>query len=416
MISKGKRQEGQPIFVQGDLTQKLERVPFLTRTFKEDWIQQLIHKQPNILPIDEIESNFAPLIPIGREISTSVGFIDNLYISPQGYLTIVETKLWRNPEARREVVGQILDYAKELSKWTYDDLDTAVKTYNKHFNSNSDGLLATIRRFEPGDENDEQYFIDSISRNLDRGRFLLLIVGDGIRESVEDMVEYLNQTPQLFFTLSLIELQVYKFSKEKDHYIVIPQIIMRTKEITRAIIKFESSKPESLRVNINTDLSLLAGDNVKNVSKRFTITAEDYFEQLLHNTDNDQVEFVKQIIEDSEKRGYNIDWGQGSFVVKSYDPAGSGIKITLFVVDKKGMVFIGWTAQQLERLGLPLEISYSYAKDTATLFKNCGIHPKSKNSWNKNQTLPDLKLVYAQFMERVDKFVNDIAANEGNNP
>lgn len=416
MISKGKRQEGQPIFAKGDSTQKLERVPFLTRTFKEDWIQQLIHKQPSILPVDDIDSNFAPLIPIGREISTSVGYIDNLYISPGGYITIVETKLWRNPEARREVVGQILDYAKELSKWTYNDLDKAVKAYNKHFNSNSDGLLATIRRYEPIDETDEQYFIDSISKNLFRGRFLLLIVGDGIRESIEDMVEYLNQTPQLFFTLSLIELQVYRFSQEKDNYIVIPQIIMRTKEITRAVIRVESSKSENVSVNIDTDLSLLTGESVKSVSKRYTITAEDYFEQLLHNTDNDQVEFVKQIIADSEKRGYFIDWGQGSFVVKSFDPAGSGIKITLFVVDKKGVVYIGWTAQQLEKLGLPLEISHSYATDTAKLFKNCGIHPKSKNSWNKNQTLSDLKLVYGKFMERVDRFVADIAASEEHNP
>jgi len=82
------------------------------------------------------------------------------------------------------------------------------------------------------------------------------------------------------------------------HYIVIPQIILRTKEITRAIIRVESSKSENLRENIDTDLSLLTGDNVENVSKQFTITAEDYFEQLLHNTDNDQVEFVKQIISD----------------------------------------------------------------------------------------------------------------------
>jgi hypothetical protein len=35
MLNNGKRQEGQPIFVQGDSTQKLDRIPFLVRTFKE---------------------------------------------------------------------------------------------------------------------------------------------------------------------------------------------------------------------------------------------------------------------------------------------------------------------------------------------------------------------------------------------
>ncbi len=34
---------------------------------------------------------------------------------------LVEAKLWRNPEARRKVIGQILDYAKELSRWNYED-------------------------------------------------------------------------------------------------------------------------------------------------------------------------------------------------------------------------------------------------------------------------------------------------------
>ncbi len=43
-------------------------------------------------------------------------------VYPRGYLTIVETKLWRNPEARREVVGQIVDYAKELSTWDVEEL------------------------------------------------------------------------------------------------------------------------------------------------------------------------------------------------------------------------------------------------------------------------------------------------------
>jgi hypothetical protein len=56
------------------------------------------------------------------EISTAAGPIDVVYITPQGRLVIIETKLWRNPEARRKVVGQILDYAKELKGWTYSDL------------------------------------------------------------------------------------------------------------------------------------------------------------------------------------------------------------------------------------------------------------------------------------------------------
>jgi hypothetical protein len=406
MITKGNRREGQPVFVQGELTRKLERVPFFAKTFREDWIQQLIHNQPHILPVDEIEGNFAPLIPIGREISTPAGNIDGLFISTEGYLTIVETKLWRNPEARREVVGQILDYAKELNKWTFTELDNAVRKYNRQYNANAEGILDTIRRFEPIDESDETFLIDSISRNLKRGRFLLLIVGDGIRESVEDMVEYLSQSPQLYFTLALIELQVYRF--EKDSFIVMPQIVTRTKEITRAIIKVEGGVSENVSIKVETDLGTETA-RTKGAPKRFTITEEDYFEQLLHNTDEQQVNFAKQIILDCEQRGYFIDWKQGSFVVKLIDPNGSGVKITLFIVDKYGMVYLGYAAQQLEKIGLPLDISYTYAADTAKLFMNLSVHHKYKNTWAKNQSLTNLRSVYEPFMERVGRFASGVA-------
>lgn len=60
----------------------------------------------------------------------AVGFIDNLYISPAGEVTVVEAKLWRNPEARRKVVGQILDYAAALASMSYEDLEDAVRDAN----------------------------------------------------------------------------------------------------------------------------------------------------------------------------------------------------------------------------------------------------------------------------------------------
>lgn len=277
MITKGNRRNGQPVVIQNNVAQKLVRLPLDGKDFNEEWIQKLIYNHPAILPISEIEPSFSPLIPVGREISTSAEFLDNLYISPDGYLTIVETKLWRNPEARQEVVGQIIDYAKELSKWSFAELDKAVSSFNRIYNNYSDGVLATIRKIAD-DEIDEQVFIDNISRNLKRGRFLLLIVGDGIRESVEEMIDYLSQSPQLHFTLALIELQVFKLDENGSSLIVIPQVVTRTKEITRAIVRIEGLYSADVKVNIETDLGI---ENKKpSTQTRLTITAEDYFEQL----------------------------------------------------------------------------------------------------------------------------------------
>jgi hypothetical protein len=404
MITRGQRREGQPLLIQSGSPVKLDRVPFVEKSFREHWIQELIHKQPSILPIDEIDSGFAPLIPIGREISTPVGSIDNLFVSPEGYLTIVETKLWRNPEARREVVGQILDYAKELNKWTFTDLNNAVIAYN----GNKEGIVESIRKFEHLDETEVQYLIDNISKNLKRGRFLLLIVGDGIRESVEDMVEYLNQTPQLFFTLALIELQVFKVPKDKDSFLVIPQVVTRTKEITRAIFRVEGAQSQNLKITIDADLESDDTKKSRNSNKRFTITADDFFEQLERNTDKKTVQATKAIIAECEEKGYYIHWGQGSVVVKLPDPEGSGIKITLFVIDKRGTVVLGWSAGQIDRLGVPKEISYKFSADTAKLFPNIKPSPKYPEGWVRAAQLTDMIKVSDRFIECVDSFVAGI--------
>jgi hypothetical protein len=408
MISKGQRQQGQPVITKNGAISRLQRVPFQEKSFSEQWIQDMLFQNPLLLPIDEIDPSFSPLIPLGREISTPAGSIDNLFITPEGNITIVETKLWRNPEARREVVGQILDYAKELNKWTFTELNEAIKVNSKI--GNNLGIIDIIRSHESIDEGDEQYLIDSISKNLKRGRFLLLIVGDGIRESVEDMVEYLNQTPQLFFTLALVELQVFRFSEsESKDYLIIPQVVTRTKEIVRAIFRVEGAESESLKINIETDLLSNDDNQGKQSSKRFRISTDDYFEQLEQYTDKTSVNFVEKVIKECEEHGYYISWGQGSIVIKLNDPDGSGIKITLFVIDKRGTVYLGWSAGQLERLGLKKELAYQFASNTAKLLPKMTTHPKFPHSWMKPASLNDFIKIYPSFMECVDAFVNSIS-------
>ncbi len=407
MTTKGARRGGQPLLFQNDKATSLIRVALDSRTFKENWIQNLIQNNPDILPIREIEPVFSPAISIGREVMTSVGYIDNLFISPDGYLTIVETKLWRNPEARREVVGQILDYAKELSKWTFTDLDKSVVAYNQLCNNNGDGLLATVRKSYELDEADEQYFIDNISKNLKQGRFLLLIVGDGIRESVEDMVEYLSQTPQLYFTLALVELQVFKLHETDNSLIILPQLITRTREITRAIVRIEVNNSADLKVSIETDLSTESNMQAS-TTKRLSISAQDYFEQLEKNKGKNIAEFAGQIIKDSEKLGLYIEWNSGSFSVKLPDPQGSGIKITIINIDRVGLFYLGYSKGAVEKLGLPIELSCDFAADTAAMLPGIKQNSDKKYVWNKYSTLTDLAPAYDKFLLRVKKYIDDI--------
>ena len=114
--------------------------------------------------------------------------------------------------------------------------------------------MDSVRQIEDVEETEEQAIVDTISRNLQLGQFLLLVVGDGIRESVEAMADYLQQTPQLHFTLALVELQVYELNEENKPLLVIPQIIARTKEITRAVVRVEAKEIQSIRVEVDTEI------------------------------------------------------------------------------------------------------------------------------------------------------------------
>ncbi|HFG0578674.1 TPA: hypothetical protein ACGFUY_002536, partial [Flavobacterium psychrophilum] len=403
MINKGNRQQGTPYFISETNSFQLERIPLNEKHFQENWLQKIIHRNPQILPIDDIESGFAPLISLGREISTSVGYIDNLYISPNGYLTIVETKLWRNPEAKREVVGQIIDYAKELTNWNFTKLNDGVKNSSQLYNNNSKGIIELIKDFENIEEHEEYKIIDNIERNLKRGRFLLLIVGDGIRESVEEMVDFLSNTPQIQFTLGLVELQFYKNPNVEGELIAIPNLITRTREITRAIVKIENSTTGN--VTIETDF---IEEKVKPITVRTTITEDDFFEQLQQNTDYESAEFAKHILATVKEKGYFVEWRQGAFVAKILDPNGSGSKITLFVTDRKGLFYLMQSGDQLKRLGMSNEISLVYAKNTSELVKGLFPHPNHSDCWNKYATIKEIKPVFAEFMNEVDNYVENI--------
>ena len=403
MITTGHRQQGTPYFISETKSFQLERIPLNEKHFQENWLQKIIHKNPQILPIDDIESGFAPLISLGREISTSVGYIDNLYISPNGYLTIVETKLWRNPEAKREVVGQIIDYAKELTNWNFTKLNDGVKNSSQLYNNNSKGIIELIKDFENIEEHEEYKIIDNIERNLKRGRFLLLIVGDGIRESVEEMVDFLSNTPQIQFTLGLVELQFYKNPNLEGELIAIPNLITRTREITRAIVKIENSTNGN--VTIETDF---IEEKVKPITARTTITEDDFFEQLQQNTDYESAEFAKHILATVKEKGYFVEWRQGAFVAKILDPNGSGSKITLFVTDRKGLFYLMQSGDQLKRLGMSNDISIKKKKNTSQLVKGLFPHPNHPDCWNKYATIKEIKPVFAEFMNEVDNYVENI--------
>ena len=119
-------------------------------------------------------------MPVCCELNRPAGPLDILYVTKQGKLVITEVKLWRNPEARRKVVAQVIDYAKELNNWDYEDLQREISRRAEQ----KGNVLYKLAKAKWNDL-EESAFVDSVSRSLKKGDFLLLIIGDGIQEGTE---------------------------------------------------------------------------------------------------------------------------------------------------------------------------------------------------------------------------------------
>jgi hypothetical protein len=291
----------------GEVT-PLEKVVFSAKErsdgsplYDEDWIQNLIFKYPNLLPVQDLEPAFFPLYPVCRELRTPAGPLDNLFVSENGGLVLVECKLWRNPESRREVIGQALDYAKEFSRWSYEDLVDAVRDTTKF---QGDGIQEAVRQ---GNEDlDEAAFIDAVTKNLRRGRFLVLIVGDGIREGVEEITKFLQRHVGLDFTFGLVELSVFKVTG-KDEYFVQPRILANSCTIERAVIRVD----EKGVVSVNQPVAE-SKDVGARPDKRTTISEEQFYEELTASTNPAVANDLRQFADKLSKIGVVPAFGSSS--------------------------------------------------------------------------------------------------------
>ena len=193
----------------------------------EGRLQEILFRHADILPLGEIDPVYGDPVPVCMELRTRSGSADALYLTPAGRIILAEFKLWRNPGARREVIGQILDYARVLASWSYDDLEREVRNRTKR--SPFEIISAAHRNVR------EHVFVDNVARRLKRGEFLLLIIGDGIREGVEDIVSYVQEHSGLRFHLALVEAAVFRCEGGQD-LIIQPRVLARTELLPRTVL------------------------------------------------------------------------------------------------------------------------------------------------------------------------------------
>ncbi len=342
------RRSGTPVLVNGSSRslQRLALMPGAGHELSESWLQQLIFENPECLPMVEIEPGFDSLVAICREMPTGHGPIDNLFMTGSGDIVIVETKLWRNPEARRTVLAQALDYATCLFQMSYSEFQQAALRGRYGSDQRPESLYAVMSN-RP-DTVSEQAFVDAVSFNLHRGRIVVLVVGDGIRSETERLAEGLQAHAGFHFTFALVELAMYTLPDDAG-IVVVPRTLARTTLIERGIVRIEGGQ-----ISISPP-----AESIAPVSQPSSISAEQFFDAM-RLRDQRLPSALKRLINKLEPFGVYPDFRK-SLNFKWDSPEGR--TINLGYISRNGEV---WT--DVANSGAPIALSHRYIEDLAALW------------------------------------------------
>ena len=239
---------------------------------QESWFRDAIFAEPELVvgpcrsagrvDVDE------QWIPWRIEVNFGSGPIDVLLVSSHGRIGIVETKLSYNPQRRREVVAQVLDYALSLQECDFDDLPDLPD--------------------HPGAP-----LAEDLAECLRSGRFLLIIAGDALdpralRLSQSMLARHLTSE----WDLAMVDLNVYSRGDDEDGLLVVPELLgtvqSETRQVVRVLVEGESVKARVVVDKIVHD--------EERVSRTGSFSSVDQFLESLQERTPGQVELARRIV------------------------------------------------------------------------------------------------------------------------
>jgi hypothetical protein len=215
----------------------------------EDLLQALLERHSELLAGDQLTPDLVPrrFILVRREagVPDSAGAadrwsLDHLFLDQDGVPTLVEVKRSSDTRIRREVVGQMLDYAANAV--VYWPVDRLIDDLDRTHSIAPGGAIAQVRQLldlldRPPAEIEAAInaFWRQVAANLAAGRVRLLFVADVIPMELRRVIEFLNQQMSTAEVLG-IEIKNYE---GKGLRALVPRII----GLTEAAREQKSSSP-----------------------------------------------------------------------------------------------------------------------------------------------------------------------------
>ena len=200
----------------------------------EDDFQNLIASFPALLAGDQIDAA-APrrflLVKREQGVADAEGAgarwsLDHLFLDQDGVPTLVEVKRASDTRLRREVVGQMLDYAANgVQHWPAELIRAEVEARCARDGLAIGDVLATLT----GAPVEEDSYWARVAEHLRAGRVRMLFVADHIPPELRRVVEFLNQQMQPAEVLA-VELRQYQGEGLRT---LVPLVIGQTQDAAR---------------------------------------------------------------------------------------------------------------------------------------------------------------------------------------
>jgi hypothetical protein len=200
----------------------------------EDYFQRLLSRFPELLVGDQVDPQSPRRWALVRreqpistgEIGASQWSIDHVFLDQDGIPTLVEIKRQSDARIRREVVGQMLDYAANcFTYWSIETLQSGLEKTCREMGRPVEAVLNEL----VGQDGSVDEFWQRVKTNLQAKRIRLLFVADIIPLELRRIVEFLNEQMDPAEVLA-IELRQFAGKGLKT---LVPTVYGQTQETAR---------------------------------------------------------------------------------------------------------------------------------------------------------------------------------------
>jgi len=200
--------------------------------------------------------------------------LDHLFIDQQGVPVLVEVKRSSDTRIRREVVGQMLDYAANGVKyWPLSLLQQSLELRAAGEQRSAEELLAELQS-----DLDPEDFWKAVESNLIAGRIRMIFVADRLPPELVRVIEFLNEQMNPAEVLG-VELRQFVAG---GHVAYVPRVVGRT----------------------------VAAFDKKGIGRRWT--RESFLEIARERCTELEIRLIEQLLADVDDRGTKLSWGSGA--------------------------------------------------------------------------------------------------------